>query len=695
MPLMRETASGSARSATEPGSSSWRSRCVASTFALVCFALVGGCAPEPDATLVGLPGCGLDSIELNALRIIPRGDFPSTAVPQLLLRNDGGSVFEDLPDDVRGITVEGRFNEITEAVGRTARLDPEGDLPVYFAPPDQLCNAPSMASGRDPGGVGLAAAGDVLVVGGRMPDGRLTDEIVHYRDIGGLGVSLDVRMPAPSTGHTVHGIGPRELLVLGGSTAQPRALADAVRIDLSQGPERAAVSEPVRIQVPKQPEPGRAHHAAAHMPSGRILVTGGCTRTTDGRCETTADSVLRTGFVVIPAADGLQFEPVAPMLEARYGHSLLVARDAVTFAVGGRTFDGRPITRIERLRPGRVAWESYGPPLSGELAPDVALVGATLLEGGLLVLAASDDSLWWVSESGAGVLTRWCDAASPCFEPTPPGLEGRSMLTLPGERVVADTFVLPVALVGLEGADALDLSVARPGMPGLPPPHRLGAATLLLDDGTVLFAGGRDARTGASAQPLFLRLRPGLDGPDEEIPDVAGMDAGAFVAHDMPTSGVPRITLEGDALAFRTAFLPEPLPRVWAHIRGFRSARFRLEVTIMAAGALPHIVLSHGAIARTSIRFDGPQGGADKHIRWVHRDAQGRTTAVTCGPTSPLFEEPGVTLRLDVQPDGIEIRALGDVIAQCPGPGSAPVAVGFGASDSGNLRISNLRLTRI
>jgi hypothetical protein len=661
---------------------------------LMGLALVGGCAREPDATLVALPGCGLEALELNALRIIPRGDFSSTAVPQLLL-SAGGSVLEDLPDDVRGITVEGRFNEITEAVGRTARLDPEGDLPVYFAPPDQLCEEPSAPAGRDPGGVGLGPLGDVLVVGGRMANGQLTDEIVHYRDVQGVGSTLDVRLPVPSIGHTVHAVGPREFVVLGGATADPRALADTVRVDLSQGPERALLSEPVRVQVPKQPEPGRAHHAAVALPSGRILVTGGCTRTRDGQCENTADSVLRTGFVMIAGPDEIQFEPVAPMLEARHGHQLLVARDAVTFAIGGRTFDGRPVTRIERLRPGRVAWESYGPPLSADLAPDVAVVGATLLEGGLLVLALSDGGVWWVSEGGAGTMPGWCDGLSPCFEPLPPDLERRSMITLLGERVVADAFVLPVALAGLGGSDAVDLSLPRPGMPGRPPPQRLGAATLVLDDGTVLFAGGRDAPTGVPGDPMFLRFRPALDGPDEEIPDVATMDAGVFVMHDEPTSGAPRITLEGGALAFRTAFLPEQIPSVWAHIRGFRSARFRLEATIEASGALPHIVLSHGAVARTSIRFDGPQGGGNQHIRWAHQDAHGRVSAVTCAPTSPRFEEPGVSLRLDVTPSGIEIRALGELIAQCPGPGPVPVAVGFGASDSGNLRVGNLRLTRI
>ena len=661
---------------------------------LVALATLAGCTPEPDATLVALPGCGLDTVELNALRVIPRGDFPSAAVPQLLLRGSG-STFEDLPEDVRGITIEGRFNEITEAVGRTARLEPTGDLPVYFAPPDRLCALGSSVPARDPGALAVAPLGDVVLVGGRLADGSLTDEIVHTRDTQATASILGARLPAPSTGHTVHAIGPREFLVLGGATVGGRALADAVRMDLSAGPERAFVSEPQRIQVPKQPEPGRAYHAAASLPGGRIIVTGGCARTRQATCETTADSVLRTGFAVVPTPEELRFEPIPSMLEARHGHTLLVARDGVTFAIGGRTFDGRSLSSIERLRPGQTTWEPHASALSAELSSDVAIVGATLLEGGLLVVTLSDGRVWWASEMGAGALPGWCDGGPTCFEPLVEGLERRWMATLPGERVLADGFVLPVALVGLSGTDALDLSAMRPGVTGSLPPPRVGAANLQLEDGTVLFAGGRDPRTGAAADPLLLRFRPSLDGPDEEIPDVTSLDPGAFVLHDMPTGGVPRITREADTLTFRTAFLPEPFPQIWAHVRGFRSSRFRFELTVQASGALPHIVLSQGATTSTSIRFDGPQGGTDKRIRWTHRDAHGRTTAVTCGTKSPTFEEPGVALRLDVAPDGIAIRAAGEIVAQCPGIGGAPVAVGIGASDSGNLRVGNLRLTRI
>lgn len=660
------------------------------------------CAPEPDATLVAMPGCGLEDLELNALRVVPRGDFPSTEVPGLLLSGED-SVFEDLPDDVDAITVEGRFNEITEAVGRTARLDVDGDVPVYFAPPDQLCAVNSGVSFLSVGGMGVGPLGDVLMAGGRTVDGQLSDALVHFRDIDGVATPLDVRLPDPSTALSVHSVGDRELVIVGGATDEPTALASVVLVDLSQGPQRAKVSEPIPISVPKRPEPGRAHHAAARLPGGRVMVIGGCSVTDAGACDPMAGSVLDTGFAVVPTGDGVRFEPVAPLSEPRYDHDLLVARDGVAFAVGGRGVGGEPVRVLERLRPGHRAWESYGPPLSDELPPDVAIVGSALLEGGLLVLALSDDTMAWVSETGTDVLREWCVADVPCFASAGSMLEvsRRSLVALPGERIVADAFLLPVALAGLTGTDALDLSAPRPGVFVPPPGQRIAAAVVQLDDGTVLFAGGRDPQTGDPEQPFLLRLRPALDGPDESIPDVAGLDAGAFVLHDVPTPAVlptqpktPRISLDDDALEIRSAFLPEPFPVVWAHVRGFRSASFRLELTLEASGALPHVVLTQGAVAGASIRFDGAQGGASSRVHGARRDAQGRTIEFTCGLHSPDFDDAGA-LRIDVRPQGIEIRADGDIVGQCPGLGHTPLAVGIGASGSGNLRIHDIRLTRI
>src|SRR5690606_18760527 len=86
---------------------------------------------------------------------------------------------------------------------------------------------------------------------------------------------------------------------------------------------------------------------------------------------------------------------------------------------------------------------------------------------------------------------------------------------------------------------------------------------------------------------------------------------------------------------------PEEFPRIWAHVRGFRSARFRLDCSISAdATARPHIVLSQGAVAGMSIRFD-----ADRVHGFV-RDARERAIAFTCSSTGLSFAGRGRPLRV-------------------------------------------------
>src|SRR5690606_38324350 len=121
----------------------------------------------------------------------------------------------------------------------------------------------------------------------------------------------------------------------------------------------------------------------------------------------------------------------------------------------------------------------------------------------------------------------WCVDDSPCFsKPAPPDSMSdpeapdpirapRSLVSLPGERVLADGFLLPVAGVGSTGAEARDLSMPTIDNPLPPPGQRTGAAVAVLADGSVLVAGGRDPVDDSPAIPFFVRVRPELDGPDE------------------------------------------------------------------------------------------------------------------------------------------------------------------------------------
>src|SRR5690606_35954126 len=119
-----------------------------------------------------------------------------------------------------------------------------------------------------------------------------------------------------------------------------------------------------------------------------------------------------------------------------------------------------------------------------------------------------------------GRFPEWCVQGSPCFsqasgsameDDVPKDMRAtRSLLALPGERILADGFLLPVAGVGSSGLDALDLAQPTIDNPLPPPGQRTGAALAVLADGSVLVAGGRDPVDGSPAIPFFVRLRPEL-----------------------------------------------------------------------------------------------------------------------------------------------------------------------------------------
>jgi hypothetical protein len=676
-------------------------------------ALLAGCGSDVRATLVALRGgCGLDDIELSELLIVPRGDFPTVEPTEA----HGGTVdVPSLPDDVAAITIEGRFEDITEAVGRTARIDRDGDIPVYFAPTEELCAFSSAIDERELGAVGLGPDGDVLLAGGRDRFGLLLDEIVHLRDDRELVEPLSGGLPAATTGLVVVPFGERRFAAIGGARSDGKALDQMVTIDLEL-PD--PVADPSRIAIDDIDHVARAYHAAAVLPNGRVLVSGGCRALDDdSRCVAEAGKVLASSFAIDPQVEGTgvpEFERGPDHIVARYDHQILVARDGVAFAVGGRTVDGRGIVTIERLRPGVFAWERYGPTQDLELETDEAILGAALLEGGLLVVATSLGGVGWVSENAAdrwwepGENTfSWCDGDEEtvgCFHDEslaePPAISKRRLLALPDERVVADAMLLPIGHVGLGPSAAKDLALELPDQLIPPPPSRVGADVLSLADGTMLFAGGRLTSSLELVTPFLLRFRPELVGPDEAIPEVAELQPGSFVAHDPPRfvpvtptegTGDERISFDGEALLLQGTSVEEAIPEVWAHVRSFRSASFRFDVTLQAtAGGVAHLVLSYGAVARTVLRF------GDAVVDGIQRGADGVSTSeFTCSPPVPLSLAEPKRLRFDVTPEKIVIRQSNIEVASCPGIGDAPAALGLGVSGPGNVRASGMRLTRI
>jgi hypothetical protein len=652
------------------------------------------CAPDDRPTLVALGGCGLDEIELSALLLVPRGDFPTAAADGSVV--DGGrSGLGGVPTDAAAITVEGKFADATLAVGRTARLEePDGRLPVYFAPEDELCAVGSAIEFRDVGSMAVGPEGDVLLVGGRDEKGRLVDDIVHARDVEEFITPLDRPLPSPTTGMVVVATAPRRFLAVGGATSDGRVLDQVLPIDLGGADP---IGRPTRIDVPGIVGK-RSYHAGAPMLDGRVLITGGCTALDlHSYCVPSPGAVLESSFLIDARQAGAPtFERAPSMLVARFGHELLVARDGAVFAVGGRNVTGRGVVTVERWSPGESAWTPYGQTEKLGLGTARAILGAALLEGGLLVVALDDGSIAWVTDAGAGRWTSWCDGdpATPgCFhdessgEPVVP--PRRQLVALPGERVMVDSWLLPFPLLGTTAADAVDLAAPKLGHPTIPPPRRTAAAMATLADGTVLVAGGRDPET-LEASDLFLsRLRPQLDGPDERIPQVDEFETGSFVLHDPD-----RVGFDTDHLTFASEGDELEVPAAWAHVRAFRSTSFRFDVIVGVEGQpgedapRPHLVLSQGALAGTSIRFGTGVTG-------FRRDAAGRTIAFSCGGDSIDFSASLVSLRVDVRPQSIVVRVGADVVANCPGTGDVPSAIGLGVSGEGTMVAYAPLLTRI
>jgi hypothetical protein len=635
--------------------------------ALLVLSIASGCGGPDTIDLVAIRGCGLEQ-EFSGLRVRVLGDLAPGGGSEVLLGPGEHGSIPALPDHATGIAAEGLFGTTVTAVGRSHGIDPmlaagriagfHADaplLPVYFAEPDSLCALDAQPSPREsPSAAG--PAGDVLLAGGVDAQGDLLDELVHVDLFTGELRMLAASLPSPRRGHAVHALQDRRFLIIGGAESNA-AIDRLVIVDVAD----PRVEDAGPLQVDGSPQALSGHASARSGVDDRILLAGGCDDVdAQARCE----GALALALWLDPSdLGGTQRLP--DLAVPRHSADALVAADGVAWVAGGFGADGLALGSVERLQPGG-EWEVV------HTLPDGAgAAGFTLLDGGLVLLAEASGSIHWWSEAGSGSLDP--TSRAPALEPT---TTARPLVTLPGERVLVDAWLFDPATAAVDPATERVLLTADP---------RLGAELLTLHDGTVLFVGGQTADTQLAA-PQLMRLRPRLDGPDEWIPELTGPQSDAFVGNAPGRATVVVGGLRLDAVAGEANVLPP----VRAHVRGFRSRSFRLELDHAAdPGTLAHLTLEHGSTAMLAIALQ------DDGIIARRRLADGSVEILDCGEQ---MGDLGASLVLEVDDEGRRVRLSGPdgSLATCvlDWPSSAGLAVGFGVSGAASARFFGLRLAR-
>ena len=607
--------------------------------------------------------CGAPA-DAGSVIVTALGEHPPSADTALAPELAAGGTLA-IPRTTRALAVEvlGAGGAL-RAVGRTAPfsvadLSDGASVPIVTAPPQAFCQVgPPQAARSEP--LAAAAADGVLVAGGRAEGGGAAGGAEWYDPASGafedLGETLYGGSDLGLVGATMTAMGDGRVVIAGG--AEP-----AYQIFRSQdrrfGPALFLGS-------------GRAHHAAARLSGGQLLLAGGCeSLDTDGAC---ASGSALASTAILDIDDGA-IAPGPPLSAPRTNAVAIREPGGGVVVLGGETDEGEPAHAAERLDVESGRWETVDIGSAARAAP--------LVSGSVLA----------IDEGGAAALVPY--GASDAAEVGQVAGSGASATALDTGRV----FVIGGGEAGLVAAATGRRANLGEQVGAAQAAGRRGHASIRLRDGSVLIVGGEDER-GAPRADAWL-FRPELTGPYTSGASIA------YETRDLAEQVVPRDPRQAE-IRDRVGQTPAHLQLAssggegdvaseWVIVAGPRFSAPRVEARVSAEEAVALIVGYRDPEHRLEIALREGEPAAlwrvdAGRVRW--EDA----CAADPVPTGALggIDAPA-TISVDIGEDGLRARASGEDVLACGGVFEVPaghVGVGARGGEGAAVRVDSIRAER-
>jgi hypothetical protein len=399
-----------------------------------------------------------------------------------------GTELDNLPDDTLQFAVELQGGEggADLAVGKTAPIASFSDLadgtvlPVAMLPPSGFCHAGSMNAPRLHPAIARAGNG-VLVVGGL---GSGSGALAEYYD------------SATATFETIDVPGSITSLDGASLATMPDGL---VTITIGEGalvfdPSDQKLFSPSLLDLGD----GRSGHASIALDDTRVLVSGGCAKSS-GYCGS-GDTALQTSVVYAVNAEGQVMddgdEPALPGTSRRFGGTLFDP---------GPLEDGSRRTLLAVATPDLTSGDFIPIDASGGAASSTVIgmyADAAMLDGGGVLSAFAPDGS---AQTGAGSIVP-PDPGAPLASPTlfAPPLDGARLVLAEDGTVVA---IGDATIGSFDPTTQIWTSITPVG--DVPSPLA-GPSLVRLPDGSVLVLGG-----GVTPSATAWLYRPSLVGPSD------------------------------------------------------------------------------------------------------------------------------------------------------------------------------------